>query len=775
MKARYSGICRRCGMSYPEGTDISNVRPHGWVHTRCPESKDDAQAQADKVVAAKRAAKTAASTVDNGMFTVPHPYDAQFVATVKSIQGRRWNGEAKVWSVPVEMFPQAVEAMARFSKAYAERMRDGEQFAAAREAFAEVQGRIDASRAADADLDIPAPDGLDYLPYQRAGIGFALGNDAVLIGDEMGLGKTIQALGVINADESARRVLVICPASLRLNWKREAEKWLVRDFDFTVVEGRKATIPALSERHVVIVNYDVLKAHHDVLHSTEWDVLVVDEAHYLKNPKAQRTSEVFGRWNKDAAKALPALDAKRRIFLTGTPIPNRPIELWALVRSLDSQSLGRSWKGFARRYCDAHETRYGWDTSGASNLDELQQRMRATFLVRRLKADVLKELPAKRRQLIVLPPNGAAKHVRAEQKAIAAREETEIRLQVAAALAKAADDDEAYEAAVAELRDALRVAFEEMAALRRETAVAKIPHVVEHVRNVVSSAGQVVVFAHHKDVVKGIREKLEAGSKTDEPLTCVQITGDTPMKDRDTAVQAFQAGQAQVFIGNIQAAGVGLTLTASSHVVFAELDWVPGNVTQAEDRCHRIGQTASVTVQHIVLEGSIDETMARTLIEKQAVQDAALDTRHDGVDVDAAIENGADDIEESFSVSECRVTREAAERREQRAAEQARKSAAREAKRAEVIRVARELSPANSQAVHEALRQVAAACDGARERDGWGFNKIDTAVGKALAAQPELSPREAALGQMIVRKYRRQVDEATYAVAMRRDGASDAA
>ena len=152
---------------------------------------------------------------------------------------------------------------------------------------------LSASRAVDAEIDIPAPDGLSYLPFQKAGIAFGLKRDSVLIGDEMGLGKTIQAIGIINGDESIKKVLVICPATPKINWKREMTKWLVRDFDITV-QMSKNQWDYLAD--INIINYDILKANHDQIHSTKWDMVIVDECHWLKSPDAQRTQEIVGKY-----------------------------------------------------------------------------------------------------------------------------------------------------------------------------------------------------------------------------------------------------------------------------------------------------------------------------------------------------------------------------------------------------------------------------------------------------------------------------------------------
>lgn len=572
---------------------------------------------------------------------------------------------------------------------------------------------IEASRAAVADIEIPAPLALSYLPYQRAGIAYAASRPSVLIADEMGLGKTIQAIGTWNADPTAKTALIVCPASLRLNWQREWQKWDVRGASVGIANG---VFPAAD---VVIINYDILIKHGEALRARTWDLLIVDEAHYAKNPKAKRTQALLGHKDRDPSKAVEPIKARRRIFLTGTPILNKPAELWPLVQALDPQGLGANWVRFVSRYCAGSQTRYGWDVSGASHLDELQDALRATCMVRRLKKDVLTELPAKRRQIITLA--GAEKAVTAETEAMQAQESRLQSLRVAVELAKA-QDEAAYKTAVQALQSASQAAFTEISKLRHDTAIAKLPQVIEHLRDQIES-GKVVVFAHHHDVVDALKAEFGAAA--------VSLTGETPMAERQANVDRFQSDPScLLFIGSIHAAGVGITLTAASHVVFAELDWVPGNLSQAEDRCHRIGQTDSVLIQHIVLNGSIDAKMAQTIVEKQEILDQALDAE------------GRAEIEQIPVSMDQPATRNIS--------------------RKEVEKEAESLTQDQVQAIHQALKIVSDFCDGAHSLDGMGFSKIDVAIGHSLAASPSLSPRQAALGRKIARKYKRQYGPELY-------------
>ena len=631
--------------------------------------------------------------------------------------GFRWNPTEKLWWTDDIL--------------KAARLKDEADTEAAKvisEQLAEKEAKISASAATDADIDIPVPDGLEYLPFQKAGIAAAkTGN--VLLGDEMGLGKTIQALGIINNDESIRKVLIVVPASLRLNWKREAEKWLVADYTIGIAEGND-----IPDTNIVIINYDILNRHADVLRKTDWDLVIADESHKLKNGKALRTQAVVGKWDSDPTKIIEPLKAKRKVFLTGTPILNRPIELFTSLHYLYPET----WKSvmyYGKRYCGGFQGEYGWDFSGASNLDELQIKLRETVLVRRLKADVLSELPSKTRQIIELPLNGTSKAVKHEQKVIAKYNTLKDRLDM---LKDVKPDD--YEKAVKQLRSEFKVAFDEISKVRHDTAVAKVPAVVNHINDILedNSDYKLVVFAHHHDVVNGIVEGIGAEK-------CVTLIGTDSTEHRQESVDRFQNDSTvQVFVGTIGAAGVGITLTKSSHVVFAELDWVPGNITQAEDRVHRIGQNEAVLIQHLVVTESIDAHLAHTLVSKQAVISKAVDMSING---------------KSLTQNFIEKDKALVEAAKEKAGKEVRKV---EKKRKTKKEFNDKVDMALVELVHLGLNRLAGSCDGARAIDDSGFNKFDTTFGKSLAAQkPEWwSPKQVVCAAKMVIKYKRQLPEA---------------
>lgn len=520
----------------------------------------------------------------NGRFEALCGFDEK---DIPKSAGFRWDNDEKVW------YTGDVRT-ALTLKEYA----DSACLQRLAESAREVSEAFSASHATDADLIIPAPAGFEYLPFQKAGIAYALRRKATLIADEMGLGKTIQALGLINADPEIKKVLVIAPAGLRLNWQKEAGKWLINSLP--VLRAAK-TVPTF-DAGVLVLGYEEATKFAPILDEMSWDLIVADEAHYLKNEKAKRT------------KAILALTATRWLLLTGTPILNRPKELFPLLQKVDPRGLGVSFFSYANRYCAAKRDSWGyWDYSGASNLEELNFKLRSGGMIRRLKADVLTSLPPKRHALIPLEPSAAAKKLIAEEKKKA------LEALKAARRAKQLQgkDPIAFAEDIKKLRDeAHAIEFCEIARIRHELARLKVEQVVNHVSNALASE-PIIVFAHHQDVAKAIADGLS-------PHRVALITGAQAKEDQHAAVEAFQAGKLDCVVCSLKAAGVGITLTKSSHVVIAELDWTPGGMDQAEDRAHRIGQTESVLIEWLVLDGSLEVKMAKTLSHKKNIANTAL-------------------------------------------------------------------------------------------------------------------------------------------------------
>ncbi len=566
--------------------------------------------------------------------------------------------------------------------------------------------------------------------------------------------NTIQALGVVNADPDVGSALIVCPLSVALNWRNEAAKWLAREMSVGV-----ATSKEFPDTDIVIVHWGILAKHTDALRMRDWDLIALDEAHYAKNPRAKRTQAIFGSRSGDKA-----LTAKHKLALTGTPIPNRPIELYPLLKWLAPRQFD-NWFNYASKYCAAYKTRYGWDVSGASNLDELQENLRM-IMIRRLKKDVLTELPPKTRQVILLDADTPELRAVLHSEAVAQKETEEAitKARIDVELAKA-QGPEVYKAAVGALNSAQGLAFTEISRVRHKTALAKIPQVLSHVKDILDNEGQkVIVFAHHRDVIEQLRNGLEASDGDTPGVKTVSIMGGDSPEDRQKAIDSFQNDPAtRVFLGSIGAAKEGITLTAADISIFAELDWVPGNLSQAEDRCYRIGQRNSVLVQHLLVDGSIDALMADTILAKQAVLDQALDHKHEGTVT--ALPDRAPVVNPNssliFAQAENGNSWEAKAEGETRSpVEDANDAATSDIPLSEVAKRAEWITPDEIQMVHKGLRLLSGMdWDHAQEVNGIGFSKIDVGIGHDLAGRDTLSPKQAALGAKLTNKYRRQLPE----------------
>ena len=440
------------------------------------------------------------------------------------------------------------------------------------------------------------------------------------------------------------------------------------------------------------------------------DNVLVSNCHYLKNPKTQRCQNVLGKWNsKLKVWEIFPIPAKKRIMMTGTPIVNRPSELWSIIRALDPVSWF-SYGYFTSRYCAGHMGRWGWDATGGSNLQELGDRLRSTIMIRRMKDEVLTELPPKTRQVIEFDlPDKLKPMILEERRVWEERLSLMEKLNDDAAVALVSKDEAAYRLAVNLLREAQQIVFSDLSRIRHETAVAKLPVVIEYLGGLMDNDQKVVVFAHHADVIAAIN-KAFPGSVT--------LTGQTPLKVRQENIDKFQTDpNCMMFIGNIQAAGVGITLTASSLAVFAEQDWVPGNISQCEDRIHRIGAVNPVLIQHLVYEGSIDAKMAKMIVKKQEMIDKVVNHKQDipePVIVPKVVKPISKEVNEVLTI--------------------------------------RQIDD-----ILSALKILATRCDGAFSKDDSGFNKYDSVFGKSLASQKYLTQKQAKAGKKILLKYHNQL------------------
>jgi SWI/SNF-related matrix-associated actin-dependent regulator 1 of chromatin subfamily A len=414
----------------------------------------------------------------------------------------------------------------------------------------------------------------------------------------------------------------VCPTTLVFNWIDEASKWLLDQYEVIVPKTGKDVVPD-KNNIIVLVSYEKTCGDTPLANSLKrpWDILVCDEAHALKTYGNKRTHAVLGRLgHPDLPKDFKGIMdyAKRTEFLSGTPFENYPKEIWTIAAACCPAKFG-DWWDFAKRHCALHTEvgkggRKRLVDTGASNLGELQQRLRASFMIRRLKSDVLKELPPKRRQLIAVGTEDAEcsnNLVFARWKELYAAE-----YDANMAAIESAKTEEEYRQAVRALED-LKIPFEEISKFRHETAVAKLPACIKYIDELLSAGlDKLVIFAHHQDILDTLIAHY--GSQA------VSVHGRTPIPRRGFYVKEFQEGNARIFIGGLKAAGPGINLFAASTVVFVEGDWNPSVMKQAEDRLCRIGQKKMVHVIVPVLDGSIDANMMKRIVKKLDVIDMGL-------------------------------------------------------------------------------------------------------------------------------------------------------
>lgn len=455
-------------------------------------------------------------------------------------------------------------------------------------------------------------DGL--LPYQIEGVNFLVAKktDHANAGlfDDMGLGKTAQAIRGADA-LNIKRILVVCPAVARINWQREVLNWQTVTRTTYVIKNVKADIPL--EADVVIVSYDMLAnpALRAKVLDLEFGLLIIDEAHALKNRTALRTKAVYGERLNGQGGIIST--AERTWILTGTPLPNNASEIYTHLRALASERLqtqdGRmTYAQFVKYFCVVDILHFGMRTveriKGNKNTGELRQRLDG-FFIRRKKEDVLTQLPALQWGTIVLePPKSALKEVMALEKTQAISE-------VKAVLAAAAASHHNKDGTLADdiLRDANKQA---LASLRRAVGLAKVEPTSDFIKEELEGgAKKIILFCYHREVISQMAERLKAFSP-------VVITGDTPRNARQKAIDDFQGDtKTRLFIGQITATNSAITLTASDNVLIMEPSWTPAENVQAAARAHRIGQkSSSVLARYVVLAGSIDEDLTRVIIRK---------------------------------------------------------------------------------------------------------------------------------------------------------------
>lgn len=395
---------------------------------------------------------------------------------------------------------------------------------------------------------------MKLFPYQEAGVELIVSRyKDVLLADHPGAGKTAQV--IVAADKlKAKSILVICPASLQENWRREFKLW-----------GKL-------ERQIFIFSYEMAVKKAAKFAAYEFDLMICDEAHYLKSPKSKRSKVILGQiWAR----------AKKHVLITGTPLPNgRASEGHNIFSKLAPEEFG-DWFKYVSTYCVRTITPWGINFDKSKNLEVLGEKAKKLFMIRRKREETIGQLPPL------------------------------VRMQVPIVASNELDLGEAFdeEEALAAIEEGNILPF---ASLRQKIGLQKVKGALDYIQTLLNEEKHIVVFAHHHSVIAQLKTSF-----MELKISHVTVTGQSTATEKQKSIDDFQAGKVQVFLGSLLAANVGITLTKSSNVVFVEFDWVPENNTQGEGRCYRIGQTAITRSHYLYIPDSIDDGILSAILQKQ--------------------------------------------------------------------------------------------------------------------------------------------------------------
>ncbi|CAH0694761.1 unnamed protein product [Spodoptera exigua] len=410
------------------------------------------------------------------------------------------------------------------------------------------------------------------MPFQVEGVKFGISRRGrCMIADDMGLGKTFQALAIASYYRHNWPLLIVTTSSMRYTWQSKIQELLPSVPMMNVVtltSGKETQLIADKQTEVVIVSYKITSMYTDLLKSKKFGVVIIDESHYLKSHKAQCTMALRSITRQCA----------RAVLLSGTPALSRPAELYTQL-SLIEPGFFTSYTDYGKRYCDGKQTNFGWDMTGQSNLTELQIILQKRFLIRRTKEQVLTKLEEKTRETVLL-----------DQTLLDYSQDTEKNLSEMANAYKTSKSSDKQTALITYFSESAKV---------------KIPAVCKYIRELVSSepASKFLVFGHHRAVIDAVCLTLDEAA-----VSYICIVGSTPAGARAELVDTFQnSPSCRCAVLSITAANSGITLTAANLVLFAELHWNPGILTQAESRAHRIGQSARVSVRYLLAPRTADD------------------------------------------------------------------------------------------------------------------------------------------------------------------------
>lgn len=651
----------------------------------------------------------------NGFITMP--YDAAALPILRSMPGARWNPDKKKWSVSTEVgdLHRVIELAEKINMEVADELRKKVE-----------AGTVD-SREALARAERCGIDGRPLYPFQKTGVEFlSLATKGALLADDQGIGKTVQALVALPSGE---RVVVVCPATVKYNWRKEAEIWRP-DYSVSVVNGRSGfSLPEVGQ--IVICNYDILpqwlkptkgtgrynKKGDEILVADLSDeqrrvlgntIVIYDECHRCANYKSQRSQKI----------TQLSRNVKTVWGLTGTPLANRPFDLFGVLCSLNLNPFGSFYK-FVDLF-NGTQGRFGGYTFGMPT-QEASERLRRVML-RRIKKDVLPELPEKTYQKIAID-----KIDKATKKLL----------------------DVEMQDLLDELEFASMPDFNKISKVRAELAKAKIPAMLEIVESYEDAGEPLVVYSDHRAPI------LELGKRDGWEV----IHGDVSDLERQTIVDRFQACELKGVGLTIKAGAEGVTLTRASNMLFVDRSWVPAKNLQCVDRICRIGQKAAgLIIKILTTEHPLDIRLEQILDHKTELIQRALDTSiaYQKPENESGSNNGVELVDETDEELARRLA--AVNDAEREADRQYHRERVESVLSREYERVSHvpepKLTEEKKKLLRSALEYMVGVCDGARRKDGMGFNKPDSAIAHWMSISGLQSDKEYRVLERILVRYR---------------------
>lgn len=517
-------------------------------------------------------------------FLINPPNNNALRSELESLFGVLYMSQYTAFSCPVFQFEKVYSVLSSFYPAYAKTLITSTRYKDIRNLYNELEKNKKTYNLKESDFNIPVPPGISPRKYQKAGVELLckrIGQEfrGAVLGDQPGIGKSAQAVFLDNVIEF-KSVLIICPNSVKYNWKKEVQTFSTNHDRPLVVESTTANQKILKSKCCVI-NYDICHKFKNILTNKRFDYCIIDEAHYLSNDKTKRSKAV-----KDVIS-----HSSFNVFLSGTPVKSYLRDLRNVLNLVDPCYLWDNWFTYSKYFCDLHKDRYGWNDKGSSNKRVMNRILKMCYIIRREKKDVLTELPPK--IITYLPVEGNKRFIGANQK-IMSKYGTFERIEELTAEMK---QDKSYQEA------------------RIEAGNSKLKPICELIDNYIENGEPVVVFVYHVELQQKVIDKYKG---------CCRIVGGMSGKERQKQVDDFQNGKSDIIILSLDAGSTGITLTRAAVNILLETDSDPSKIEQASDRIHRVGQARQCQIIIPYIPNSIDEYIMTKAEKKDIDQKRVL-------------------------------------------------------------------------------------------------------------------------------------------------------